>query len=491
MEPDSPPSSQECQLHDGQEDLSASSQSHRFPPGEMPDGMDVAHPGPVVRVLNGPQLFEQQKAIARGTALVFLMLLCVLLLQVLNAGGVQFIGPQGWAYVLGGPSNSGNTSLLQNLPRTALRSGNSGGKTQAAQSGQNTQSTPEEYVDQIVGRMTLDQKLGQMMFVQFVGPDYSLALSTMISQDNVGAVLLFSANNNIVSKDQLTSLTQQMQHNSTLLPLAIATDQEGGAVDRLQALDGPRPAAATLGATNDPAQAQAAGVQDAQALSAYGINLNLAPVVDVDNLSTSEMHRDMRTFGTDAQGVVKMAGAYLKGLQQSGKVVGTLKHFPGLGDVGIDPHFGIPSLRRSKAEMEQIDWEPYHALIQQGLAHVIMVTHELVPAIDDTRPSSLSPKIVQGILRDEMGFQGVIMTDSLTMTGVTEYYTPGQAAALAIEAGSDLLMGASSPDEVATMIDGIKQAITSGAISQQRIDDSVRRILMMKYAMGLLPIPEN
>jgi len=120
-----------------------------------------------------------------------------------------------------------------------------------------------------------------------------------------------------------------------------------------------------------------------------------------------------------------------------------------------------------------------------------MVTHEIVHAIDEGKPSSLSYKVVTGILRNELGFQGVIMTDSLTMEGITAYYTEAQAAAVAVEAGSDLLMGATTPADVASMIEGIKQAIVSGEISQQRIDDSVRRILMLKFQMGLLPIPTN
>src|SRR5438105_12317337 len=137
--------------------------------------------------------------------------------------------------------------------------------------------------------MTLDQKLGQMMIVQFVGPSYSLDLSTMINQYGVGAVLLFAANSNIVNKPQLKGLIQQMQHNSTV-PLAIAIDQEGGVVDRLANLDGFRPSAATLGATNDPTRAMAAGTRDAEDLTYYGINLNLAPVVDVTNVYNSQLY---------------------------------------------------------------------------------------------------------------------------------------------------------------------------------------------------------
>ena len=123
--------------------------------------------------------------------------------------------------------------------------------------------------------------------------------------------------------------------------------------------------------------------------------------------------------------------------------------------------------------------------------HAIMVTHEIVQALDPSEPSSLSAKIVQGILRKDLGFQGVVMTDSLTMQALLTYATMSQAAVLSIEAGTDLLMGASSPDDVASMFQSIKQAMSTGTITQQRINESVHRILMMKYAMGLLPIPKN
>jgi len=422
----------------------------------------------------------QATVIPTRKALLLISLLFILLLHALNVGPQLFSGSQGWAAVLGGPVSSSTPDLLKNLQRQLQGHATPGTQKQAL--------TPQQYIDLIVHNMTLDQKLGQMMIVQFTGPDYSPALDTVLAQYNVGAVLLYYSNNNILNKTQLKKLDQQMQQGRNI-PLAIAIDQEGGQVDRLINLDGPRPAASTIGATNDPARARAAGLQDAQDLSAYGINLNLAPVVDVTSVFNPQLY--MRTYGKDPTLVTRMAAAYLQGLQQSGQVIGTLKHFPGLGDVSADPHIGVPRLTRSRSGLEQIDWAPYRNLIQQGNVHAIMVTHEIVTALDSTVPSSLSSKIVQGILRDELGFQGVIMTDSLTMQGVTDYYTPSQAAALAVEAGADLLMGARSPSEVATMIEGIKQAISSGAISQQRIDDSVRRILLMKYAMGLLPIPQQ
>ncbi len=426
---------------------------------------------------------KQQPRITKGRAILYISLLLIVALNALNSSYAQFIGPQGWAFVIAGPIKNGNDNPLDIIKKELHN-----GLTPGATAQPTHHLTPQQYINLIVQNMTLDQKLGQMMIVQFVGPTYSLDISTMISQFHVGAVLLFTANNNISNKVQLKGLIQQMQSNSAV-PMIVAIDQEGGTVDRLQALDGPRRSAADIGATNDPSKAEAAGIQDAQDLASYGFNLNLAPVVDVTNVYNPQLHD--RTYGHNVALVTKMAQAYLQGLQQSGKVLGTLKHFPGLGDVGVDPHSGVPNLYRSKSNLEAIDWAPYRTLIQQGNVHAIMVTHEIVHALDSSVPSSLSYKVVTGILRNELGFQGVIITDSLTMEGITAYYTEGQAAAVAVEAGSDLLMGASTPADVASMIQGIKQAIDAGTISQQRIDDSVRRILMLKYQMGLLPLPNN
>ena len=430
-----------------------------------------------------PLQAKPRSAITRGKAILYISLLLIVVLNALNMSYAHFIGPQGWAFVIAGPVTSGNDNPLA-IIKKELHTGLTPGVTAQA----TPHLTPQQYINLIVQNMTLDQKLGQMMIVQFVGPTYSLDLSTMISQYHVGAVLLFTANNNISDKVQLKGLIKQMQSNTTV-PMIVAIDQEGGTVDRLQALDGPRSSAADIGATNDPEKAKAAGIQDAQDLASYGFNLNLAPVVDVTNVYNPQLYG--RTFGNNPALVIKMAQAYLQGLQQSGKVSGALKHFPGLGDVGVDPHSGVPNLYRSKSDLETIDWAPYRTLIQQGNVHAILVTHEIVHAIDSSVPSSLSYKVVTGILRDELGFQGVILTDSLTMEGVTAYYSEDQAAAVAVEAGSDLLMGATTSADVATMIEGIKQAMNSGVIGQQRIDDSVRRVLMLKYQMGLLPIPNN
>jgi beta-N-acetylhexosaminidase len=417
--------------------------------------------------------------LTRGRALLLALLLGIVIINASITGFAQVFGPQGWgsAFNSSDPNSAANllTQVAQRIRQHTPTPGTTGQATPPTQ-------TPLQIVNTLLSSMTLDEKLGQMMMIQFTGPDYSLQLSTMISQYKVGAVLVFSANGNIVSKSQLKGLIAQMQQNA-FLPLAVAIDQEGGTVDRLINLDGPQPAAATIGATNNPNVAYQQGIKDAQALSSYGFNLNLAPVVDVTNVYNSQLYG--RTYGTNPTIVTEMASAYLRGLQKSGKVMGTLKHFPGLGDVSVDPHYRPPDLTRSLSGLNAIDWAPYRNLIKQGNVYAIMVTHEYVKALDSNVPSSLSPQVI-GVLRNQMHYQGVIMTDSLTMDSIHNYYSYGQAAAMAVEAGDDLLMGPASPNDVGAMIDGIKKAISSGAISEKQIDDSVRRILMLKYEMGLL-----
>jgi beta-N-acetylhexosaminidase len=445
---------------------------------EPPQATEVApdkEPPPPAIPLPPP---ARKMSMSRGLAIFLMLLLLAVVVDATNNGFAQFLGPQGWAVVLGGSQATNNNNILQTVAKQLHQHPIPGATAQPI--------TPQEYIASIVQHMTLQQKLGQLMIVQFVGPTYGLDISAMISQYNIGAVLVFTANDNVVSKPQLKGLIQQMQHNSAI-PLIVAIDQEGGTVDRLISLDGPRPSATSIGETGNSNKAKAEGILDAQDLSYYGFNLNLAPVVDVTNVYNPQMY--LRTFGTNPTIVTKMAGAYLQGLQQSGKVLGTLKHFPGLGDVGADPHSAVPHLTRSLSQLEAIDWAPYRALIKQGDVHAIMVTHELVTAVDPNTPSSLSYKLVTGILRDQFGFQGVIVTDSLTMEGITAYYNESQAAALAIEAGDDLIMGAASPSDVANMFNGIEQAMNSGQISEARIDQSVSRILMLKYEMGLIHLP--
>jgi beta-N-acetylhexosaminidase len=283
----------------------------------------------------------------------------------------------------------------------------------------------------------------------------------------------------------MKALVAGMQADATT-PLIIATDQEGGEVNRLQSVIGLTPSAAMIGATGNPNLARQRGEQDAQALAQLGINLDLAPVVDVRQTSGGDVQS--RSFGVTPSVVTTMAGAYLSGLQQSGQVAGTLKHFPGLGDVPVDPHETLYTLNRSKADLERIDWAPYRALLATGQVHAIMSTHIILSAIDPTRPASLSEPVLTGILRNELGFDGVIITDGIYMHAL-QNYSLDQIALYAVQAGNDIICSTYSIQSTEEVIATLRNAVQDGQLSKAHIDASVRRILLLKLQLGLLNAP--
>jgi beta-N-acetylhexosaminidase len=345
------------------------------------------------------------------------------------------------------------------------------------------QQAEVQYINAMIAHMSLSDEIGQMVMIGFAETQMDDALAYQIQQLHVGSAIIYAFN--IQNGPQVQKLISGMQADATV-PLLIATDQEGGEVNRLQSVIGLTPSAAMIGATNNSALAKQRGQQDAAALAQLGINLNLAPVVDV--LQTSGGDVQSRSFGSTPAKVTTMAGAYLTGLQQSGQVLGTLKHFPGLGDVPVDPHEQLYTLTRSKADLESIDWAPYRALLATGQVHAIMSTHVVLGAIDPTRPASLSKPVLTGILRDELGFNGVIITDGIYMHSL-ENYSLDQIALYAVEAGNDIICSTYSIESSQEVIAVLKNAVQSGTMPKSRIDDSVRRILLLKLQLGLLPAP--
>ena len=338
--------------------------------------------------------------------------------------------------------------------------------------------------DELAASLTLRAKLAQLLVVRFDGPAVSRDVDVMVRRQGVGAVVLYAKSGNIVDETQLRTLTATLQ-GASALPLVIAIDQEGGRVDRLEAVRGARPAASELAAGNDPARrAATAGEEDARDLAHLGIQLNLAPVVDVaqvENLQLAE-----RTFGTTPEAVTRLAGTYLDALQASGRVVGTLKHFPGLGAVSEDPHREVPRLGAPRDRLESFDWQPYRILIGRGGVAVVMVTHLFVTTIDDVNPASLSRALVTGVLRDQLHFDGVVIADALTMKGVATDSALGDVALRALLAGADWLMGPTSSTDVAAIVDRLERAVGSGELAATRVDESLHRVLALKQRVGLL-----
>lgn len=344
-------------------------------------------------------------------------------------------------------------------------------------------------VQQIMANMTLDQKLGQLIIVEYLGNDYSASgLKYMISQQYVGGFLYQQSNHNFEAPyDQISNVaafSQQTMHDAKI-PLLIGTDQEGGLVNRLYVFHGYLPSAAEMAATGDPHYVYNQGAQAAKWMLQLGINADLAPVADVHTVDPPVL--ETRMFGNDPTTVAKYAGAYLTGLQQN-NVAGCLKHFPGLGAITSDPHSGLPTVNRSLADLENIDLAPYKLMIASKQPAMIMSTDVLMPAIDPTLPAELSAKTINGLLRGKLGYDGVVITDGLYMQGISNQWTLSQASVLSIMAGDDLVEGPYTPDQVATVVNAFKQAMQQGKLTMDRINQSVQRILLMKVQYGIIKL---
>jgi beta-N-acetylhexosaminidase len=342
-----------------------------------------------------------------------------------------------------------------------------------------------QYVDWLISHMTLDEEIGQMIQVSFYGttnPD--TWVRDEIARDHIGSVILYDSN--LTSAQSAKAWTSALQ-SSAKIPLLIGADVEGGLVNRLAAIDGLLPTARTMAEQPNPTQyTRQLGQRIANDLLALGLNNDYAPVVDVDN---GGIIGD-RMFSSSPSEVTKLAGAFLSGLQQSGQVVGTLKHFPGLGDVPVDPHAQLYVLNRSLSDLENIDWAPYKSLIAAGQVDMIMSTHVVIAQVDRTRPASLSKPVLTGILRDQLHYNGVIITDGIYMPSLSAY-SYAQRVLYMVQAGNDIISAAYSPAAADETLSVIRSAVQDGTLSKQQIDDSVRRILLLKLKYGVLSLPRQ
>ncbi len=345
-------------------------------------------------------------------------------------------------------------------------------------------------VESILKSLTLEQKLGQLFLVYFEGSELSPALEEMITTYHIGGIILYTVAGNLQSLDQITTLIEAAQAQAQI-PLWVSLDQEGGPVVRLPTATH-FPSAMAMAATADPDLAYQAAQATATELKALGININYAPVVDV-NSNPANPIIGIRSFGSDPEQVSAFGRATLLGYQGSG-VLPTLKHFPGHGDTDVDSHVGLPCIHRSLADLQATDLAPFQDLIQSG-AELIMTAHVVVPALDSTlidgkpTPATFSTAILHDLLRQELGFDGLIITDSLTMGSLDQHYGSAQAAELALRAGADILLfGADqghNPEDQKIAYHHLLHQVQAGMIPLQRIDDSVRRILRLKAHYGL------
>lgn len=347
----------------------------------------------------------------------------------------------------------------------------------------------EARIEHILAGMTVRQKVAQLLMVTLHGPVLTEVGAAFLREWQPGGVSLFGENiTNPVGVTRLTNGYQRTITEAGGVPLLIAIDQEGGVVARLSERAGftvwPAPVLITAAGG---VMAYRVGGAVAEELSAVGINMNLAPVADLEtNRENPIIFR--RSFGNDPRVAGEAVAHYARGLQAGG-VLATVKHFPGHGETREDSHGTLPRLDLDRARLEAVELPPFRQAINTGAA-AVMVAHIWYPALDPHRrlPASLSPNVVGGLLRRELGFDGLVLTDALDMNAVDLEFPFGEAAVMAVEAGVDMIaLGPSSgPASIQAALDALLAAVESGRISMARLDESVRRILRVKARFGLL-----
>ena len=354
------------------------------------------------------------------------------------------------------------------------------------------------WVEKTLASSTLDEKIGQLLVSSFEStylPDDSEAfirLANRVTETHVGGFLVFggteaippvllnSSYGTVIRGQPLeAAVTLNRLQRLAKVPLLNAADFEFGVGMRI-AGGTEFPRAMAFGATGDPSLAERAGRIIAEESRAIGVHVDFAPVADVNNNPRNPVI-NTRSFGEDPAQVGAMAAAFVRGLKAGG-VLATLKHFPGHGDTDIDTHLGLPVLPHDRARLDRVELPPFRLGLAAG-ADAVMVAHVELPALDPAKvPSTFSQPTIDGLLRHDLGFNGLVYTDSMSMAAIAAMTSPGEAAARAVEAGADLV--AHSPDDVAAAA-GIRAAFDRGEITMARIDSSVRRVLTAKARLRL------
>ncbi|MDX3229856.1 glycoside hydrolase family 3 protein [Streptomyces sp. ME19-01-6] len=361
-----------------------------------------------------------------------------------------------------------------------------------------------ERAEALLGRMTLEEKIGQLFVMRVYGHSATAPTAAdaaqnrketgvanaaeLIAKYHVGGIMYAGWAHNIRDPHQLAALANGIQKaalaGATPVPVLLAIDQEHGIVARVGAPATLLPGAMALGAGGSTADARTAARIAGAELAALGIRQNYAPVADV-NVDPANPVIGVRSFGADPKAASRLVAAQVEGYRSAG-VAATAKHFPGHGDTAVDSHVGLPVITHSRAEWERLDAPPFRAAIAAGV-DAIMTAHLRFPALDPVDdPATLSKPILTGVLRGELGFDGVVVTDSLGMAGVRKKYGDDRVPVLALKAGADQLL---NPPDLRAAWAGVRRAVRGGELSEARIEESVLRILELKSRRGLLDTP--
>lgn len=333
--------------------------------------------------------------------------------------------------------------------------------------------TIDEKVDQIVASMSKTEKIGQMVMIGIQGTKVDDDSLYMLNQYHMGGVILFDRN--MESPEQVKQLTSDLQAQSNeKVPLFIGIDEEGGDVVRMAEKLTPPPSQKEIGATGDIEQAKTWAIKTAKSLKDMGINVNFAPVADVGS-------NDKRSYSTDANTVIDFVRAATKGYQQE-NIIYSLKHFPGIGKGKVDSHIDSSSIDVAKEVLMTEDILPFKTIIDESDPndYFILVSHLKYLALDEEYPASLSSKIMTDLLRNELGYKGIIITDDMEMGAVANHNDFRSIGVNAVKAGADIVLVCHEYEHQQEVYLGLLDAVNNGEISQERIDESIKRIIKVK-----------
>ncbi|MEI6947997.1 glycoside hydrolase family 3 N-terminal domain-containing protein [Paraflavisolibacter sp. H34] len=335
----------------------------------------------------------------------------------------------------------------------------------------------DAWVDSVFQSLTPDEKIAQLMIIRAhsnLGADHVAQVSNLVKNYNVGALIFFQGGP--VRQANLTNLYQSLAKT----PLLVSIDGEYGLGMRLDSMI-KFPYQLTLGALTDSTLVYDMGLAVGAQMKRLGIHINYAPTIDINNNPRNPVI-GYRSFGEDKYKVARMGVAYMKGMQDAG-IMACAKHFPGHGDTEVDSHLDLPVINKSLEQLDTLELYPFKRLIAAGVGS-IMNAHLYIPAIDNTpnRATSLSEKNVTGLLKQKLGYKGLIMTDALEMKGVSKFFPAGEVAVQALVAGNDMLC---LPDNVNQALEAVKKAVADGRLKAEDIDEKVKKVLYAKYQLGL------
>ncbi len=404
------------------------------------------------------------------------MITCLLLLVILVVGGCSGAARNPSSSV--GEVNGGSTS---NGTET-----NQGETSPSTPEAPETSEKPADPAAKLLDELSTEEKIGQLVLVGMDGTEPNDVTRQLIEEYHVGGFIFYK--DNIQDTKQALTLFNGLKtaNQNKAVPLFLSVDEEGGRVSRMPGELTKLPAARKIGNTGSEELAGQIGGIIGQELAGFGLNLDFAPVLDVNSNPDNPVIGD-RAFGTKPEIVSRMGIAVMKGIREQG-VIPVVKHFPGHGDTSVDSHLGLPVVEHDLDRLRKLELVPFKQAIQEG-ADVVMIAHLLMPKLDPEHPASFSKAVIHDLLREELGYEGTIISDDMTMGAIVEHYDIRDAAVQFIQAGGNIVLVGHDEEKEKQVIQALRDAVSSGTISAETLDERVYNVLKLKQKYKLTNDP--